>query len=66
MLITFVHYICTLHCALTLIQSKMASWMTSLISMGKTALERMAAPADPNQVRLVNKTELASMPTMDE
>ena len=46
--------------------SKMASWITSVMSIGKTALERMAAPADPNQVRLVNKTELASMPTIDE
>ena len=44
----------------------MASWINSVMNMGKTALERMAAPADPNQVRLVNKTELASMPTMDE
>ena len=40
--------------------------MNSVMNMGKAALERMAAPADPNQVRLVNKTELASMPTMDE
>ena len=43
----------------------MASWMTSVMSMGKTALERMAAPADPNQVRVVNTTELTPIPTID-
>ena len=43
----------------------MANWMNSVMNMGKAALERMAAPADPNQVRLVNTTLLAPIPTMD-
>ena len=43
----------------------MASWINSVMNMGKTALERMAAPADPNQVRVVNTTELTPIPTID-
>ena len=43
----------------------MANWMNSVMNMGKAALERIAAPVDPNQVRLVNTTVLAPIPTMD-
>ena len=43
----------------------MANWMNSVMNMGKAALERMAAPADPNQVRVVNTTELTPIPTID-
>ena len=43
----------------------MANWMNSVMNMGKAALERMAAPADPNQVRVVSTTELAPIPTID-
>ena len=48
-----------------LFSAKMANWMNSVMSMGKAALEKMAAPADPNQVKVVNTTELAPIPTMD-
>ena len=41
------------------------NWMNSVMSLGKAALERMSAPVDPNQVKVVNTTELAPIPTMD-
>ena len=41
------------------------NWMNSVMNLGKAALERMSAPVDPNQVKVVNTTELAPIPTMD-
>ena len=41
------------------------NWMSSVMNLGKAALERMSAPVDPNQVKVVNTTELAPIPTMD-
>ena len=43
----------------------MANWMNSVMNLGKAALERMAAPVAPDQVRVVNTTELAPIPTID-
>ena len=43
----------------------MSSWLNSAMSMGKAALEKMAAPVDPNQVRVVNEQELAPIPIIE-
>ena len=43
----------------------MASLLNSVMSMGKAALEKMAAPADPNQVKVVNAAELAPTPIVE-
>ena len=43
----------------------MANWVNSVMNLGKAALERMAAPVAPDQVRVVNTTELAPIPTID-
>ena len=43
----------------------MSNWMTSVMSIGKAALEKISAPADPNQVKVVNTTEFVPIPTMN-
>ena len=35
------------------------------MSIGKAALEKISAPADPNQVKVVNTTEFVPIPTMN-
>ena len=45
--------------------SSMSSMLNSVMSYGKAALEKMAAPADPNQVKAVTAAELAPVPTIE-
>ena len=42
-----------------------SSFFSSVVSIGKMAIQRMQAPPDPNLVKSVTASELASLPTVD-